>query len=83
LVLSKGHAAAALYATMVEKGYFAKNLQYNSEGAHLDKMMAELFGRKTGYCKGKGGSMHIADFSIGVVGAIGVEIQEEMEWRFS
>lgn len=43
-----------------------------AKGAHLDKMMAELFGRKTGYCKGKGGSMHIADFSIGVVGAIGI-----------
>lgn len=43
-----------------------------AKGAQLDKMMAELFGRKTGYCKGKGGSMHIADFSIGVVGAIGI-----------
>lgn len=43
-----------------------------AKGAHLDKMMAELFGKKTGYCKGKGGSMHIADFSIGVVGAIGI-----------
>ena len=43
-----------------------------AKGARLDKMMAELFGKKTGYCKGKGGSMHIADFSIGVVGAIGI-----------
>ncbi len=43
-----------------------------AKGAKLDKMMAELFGKKTGYCKGKGGSMHIADFSIGVVGAIGI-----------
>jgi pyruvate dehydrogenase E1 component alpha subunit len=31
-----------------------------------------LFGKKTGYCKGKGGSMHIADFSIGILGANGV-----------
>jgi TPP-dependent pyruvate/acetoin dehydrogenase alpha subunit len=31
-----------------------------------------LFGRETGYCKGKGGSMHIADFSVGMLGANGV-----------
>jgi len=43
-----------------------------AKGARLDKMMAELFARKTGYCKGKGGSMHIADFSIGIVGATGI-----------
>jgi len=35
-------------------------------------MMAELFGKSTGYCKGKGGSMHIADFSVGMLGANGV-----------
>jgi len=43
-----------------------------AKGAQLDRMMAELYGKKTGYCKGKGGSMHIADFSIGVVGATGI-----------
>lgn len=43
-----------------------------AKGARLDKMMAELFAKKTGYCRGKGGSMHIADFSIGVVGATGI-----------
>jgi pyruvate dehydrogenase E1 component alpha subunit len=35
-------------------------------------MMAEIFGKKTGYCKGKGGSMHIADFSVGMLGANGI-----------
>jgi TPP-dependent pyruvate/acetoin dehydrogenase alpha subunit len=35
-------------------------------------MMAELYGRQTGYCKGKGGSMHIADFAIGMLGANGI-----------
>ena len=35
-------------------------------------MMAELLGRSTGYCRGKGGSMHIADFSIGMLGANGI-----------
>jgi len=43
-----------------------------AKGAQLDKTMAEILGRKTGYCKGKGGSMHIADFSIGMLGATAV-----------
>ena len=43
-----------------------------AKGADLKKMFAELFGRRTGYCKGKGGSMHIADFSRGILGANGV-----------
>jgi len=43
-----------------------------AKGADLDRMMAELYGRETGYCKGKGGSMHIADFSIGMLGANGI-----------
>jgi pyruvate dehydrogenase E1 component alpha subunit len=43
-----------------------------AKGARLDKTMAEILGRKTGYCKGKGGSMHIADFSIGMLGATDV-----------
>jgi pyruvate dehydrogenase E1 component alpha subunit len=43
-----------------------------AKGADIKKMMAELFGKRDGYCKGKGGSMHIADFGIGVLGANGV-----------
>ncbi len=43
-----------------------------AKGADLNRMMAELYGRRTGYCKGKGGSMHIADFSIGMLGANGI-----------
>lgn len=43
-----------------------------AKGADLNKMVAELFGKKTGYCKGKGGSMHIADFRLGILGANGV-----------
>ncbi len=43
-----------------------------AKGADPRRMMAELFGKRTGYCKGKGGSMHIADFSLGVLGANGV-----------
>ena len=40
-----------------------------SKGAKTDRMMAELHGKKTGYCKGRGGSMHIADTAIGILGA--------------
>ena len=43
-----------------------------AKGADPAKMMCELFGRATGYNKGKGGSMHIADFSVGMLGANGV-----------
>lgn len=43
-----------------------------AKGADLNRMMAEIYGRKTGYCKGKGGSMHIADFAIGMLGANGI-----------
>ena len=42
------------------------------KGATLDRMFAELLGRSTGYCKGKGGSMHIADFDLGICGANGI-----------
>jgi TPP-dependent pyruvate/acetoin dehydrogenase alpha subunit len=43
-----------------------------AKGADIRRMMAEIYGKKTGYCKGKGGSMHIADFSIGILGANGI-----------
>ena len=43
-----------------------------AKGADVKRMMAELFGRATGTNKGKGGSMHIADFSVGMLGANGV-----------
>ena len=43
-----------------------------AKGADLKIMMAEIFGRSTGYCKGKGGSMHIADLSSGNLGANGI-----------
>ncbi|MGQ9628576.1 MAG: alpha-ketoacid dehydrogenase subunit alpha/beta [Anaerolineae bacterium] len=39
---------------------------------HLNKMMAELCGKATGYCKGRGGSMHIADVAHGNLGATGI-----------
>ncbi|GAB2485485.1 thiamine pyrophosphate-dependent dehydrogenase E1 component subunit alpha [Jatrophihabitans fulvus] len=43
-----------------------------AKGADLKYMYAELFGKTTGYCKGRGGSMHINDLSIGMLGANGI-----------
>ncbi len=43
-----------------------------AKGGDLKKMMAELYGKNTGYCGGKGGSMHIADLTIGILGANGI-----------
>jgi pyruvate dehydrogenase E1 component alpha subunit len=43
-----------------------------AKGADLRFMYAELFGKTTGYCKGRGGSMHINDLSIGMLGANGI-----------
>ncbi|MFT8316923.1 MAG: thiamine pyrophosphate-dependent dehydrogenase E1 component subunit alpha [Sporolactobacillus sp.] len=43
-----------------------------AKGCDLNGMMAEIFGRATGLCKGKGGSMHIADVSKGMLGANGI-----------
>jgi len=43
-----------------------------AKGGELKYMMAELYGKATGYCKGKGGSMHIADATKGILGANGI-----------
>ena len=48
----------------------AKTLEAKQE--HYDKMMAEVLGKSGGYCKGKGGSMHIADVEHGNLGATGI-----------
>jgi TPP-dependent pyruvate/acetoin dehydrogenase alpha subunit len=43
-----------------------------AKGADVGKMMAEILGRETGYCKGRGGSMHIAAFETGSLGALAI-----------
>src|SRR3990170_1649334 len=43
-----------------------------AKGARMDLMMAELMGRETGYCRGLGGSMHIADMQLHILGANGI-----------
>ena len=43
-----------------------------AKGGDIKQMMAELLGKETGYCRGKGGSMHIADVDRGILGANGI-----------
>src|SRR4051812_36622147 len=62
------HLTAADYLTSTHRGH-GHTL---AKGADLARMMGELFGKATGFNGGKGGSMHIADFSVGMLGANGV-----------
>lgn len=62
------HLTLADYLTSTHRGH-GHTL---AKGADLTRMMAELFGKATGCNGGKGGSMHIADFSVGMLGANGV-----------
>ncbi len=68
--------AVGVCATLTDRDKIISNHRGHghciAKGADLDRMMAELFGRADGYCKGKGGSMHIADFKIGMLGANGI-----------
>lgn len=43
-----------------------------AKGGDLDRFFAELYGKADGYCKGKGGSMHVADLELGILGANGI-----------
>src|SRR4029079_9583835 len=43
-----------------------------AKGGDFNRMMAELMAKSTGYCKGKGGSMHIRDLDLGMLGANGI-----------
>lgn len=56
------------YLTSTHRGHG----HFIARGGGLGRMMAELFGKETGYCKGRGGSMHITDITIGHLGANGI-----------
>jgi acetoin:2,6-dichlorophenolindophenol oxidoreductase subunit alpha len=56
------------YLTLTHRGHG----QMVARGSDLKKMAAELLGKSTGYCKGKGGSVHLADFQNGILGANGI-----------
>ena len=67
LSIGQEAAAAGAFAAIEEKDFFTSTHRGHghaiARGMDPKKCMAELFGKKTGYCKGKGGSMHIADMA--------------------
>lgn len=63
---------ANLRATDYISSYHRGHGHCLAKGADPDAMMKELYGRAGGVCGGKGGSMHVADFSLGILGANGV-----------
>ena len=62
------HLTAKDYITSTHRGHG----HCIAKGCDLDGMMAEIYGKETGLCKGKGGSMHIADIDKGMLGANGM-----------
>jgi pyruvate dehydrogenase E1 component alpha subunit len=68
--------AAGVMAHLTDRDYITSTHRGHghavAKGARLDMMMAELHAKKTGYCRGKGGSMHIADLDLGILGANGI-----------
>ena len=76
LYIGEEAIAAGIMANLTNRDYIESTHRGHghtiAKGADLKRMMAEIFGKATGYCKGKGGSMHIADFSIGMLGANGI-----------
>ena len=68
--------AAGVCAHLTHSDYIISNHRGHghciAKGADMNRMFAELMARESGYCKGKGGSMHIADIGIGMLGANGI-----------
>ena len=68
--------AVGACAALRKSDYIAGNHRSHghpiAKGGDVKRAMAELLGRRDGFCKGKGGSMHLADFSIGVLGESGI-----------
>src|SRR4051794_7291032 len=58
----------ALHADDYVSGNHRSHGHAIAKGCDVGRVMAELYGKATGVCKGKGGSMHLADFSVGQLG---------------
>jgi TPP-dependent pyruvate/acetoin dehydrogenase alpha subunit len=61
-------ACLALEASDIVFGTYRGHALYLSKGGNLKAMIAELYGKKTGCCRGKGGSMHLSDRSVNMMG---------------
>lgn len=76
LYVGEEAVATGVCANLTDRDYITSTHRGHghliAKGGDIRLMMAELFGKKTGYCKGKGGSMHIADLDLGIMGANGI-----------
>lgn len=76
LYIGEEAAATGVCANLEEKDFITSTHRGHghliAKGGNVNLMMAELFGKASGYCKGKGGSMHIADVDLGILGANGI-----------
>ncbi len=76
LYIGEEAVAVGVISALREDDYIASTHRGHghciAKGSDVKKMMAELYGKKTGYCRGKGGSMHISDIDIGILGANGI-----------
>jgi len=76
LYIGEEAVATGVCATLRDTDYITSTHRGHghllAKGGDIKRMLAELFGKKTGYCKGKGGSMHIADIDLGILGANGI-----------
>ena len=76
LYIGEEAVAVGVCANLTNKDFIASTHRGHghviAQGADLKKMMAEILGKRSGYCKGKGGSMHIIDMKKGILGANGI-----------
>lgn len=76
LYVGQEAVATGVCATLTDADYITSTHRGHghliAKGGDVKLMMAELFAKSTGYCKGKGGSMHIADLDLGMLGANGI-----------
>jgi acetoin:2,6-dichlorophenolindophenol oxidoreductase subunit alpha len=76
LCVGQEATAAGACATLRKDDYITSTHRGHghciAKGGDIRKMMAEIYGKEPGYCKGKGGSMHISDLDIGILGANGI-----------
>ncbi len=76
LYLGQEAVAVGTCAALAESDYITSTHRGHghclAKGGSADRMMAEVMGRVDGYCRGKGGPMHIADFRLGICGANGI-----------
>ena len=76
LYIGEEAVASAVCAHLTDRDFITSTHRGHghliAKGGKVDLMMAELYGKATGYCKGKGGSMHIADVHLGILGANGI-----------